>query len=403
MVTIRPLVRAAIFAVVLAGGLALSTETARAYTWTYCNGSNGDPDADPYDSASDTEALNDCLDMYEVVLLENDNGGGYVGYIVGNSGPFYSPREWGCLDYPWAICYAGLEMSTYNVLAPAGSGGKPRIIAADDLMAPILATDSRSAHTYEIHGIAFDGNRPNRVNPEDCEGQRTWASNVVLFGSNIQVIGIESNNALCGSALEFNEVEDYEVSSSYFGDNGYDESVSGVGPEPWADGLTLNNTVSGVVYYNQFENNTDLGAVIRFGSTVYFAHNDIWNDAAYAFGGLHIQRCDDGCHTWDNDITSDYDLMAFGIVMGLHPWELAGTDGDVGEVYENSIDGAVINMAIDGIDDGDIYDNVLTNPQGSNGFGSCTYSGNLSAVHYGSASIQSGATLSLHWASLSCS
>lgn len=385
---------------------------ARTFTWTYCNGSNGDADADPYDNLSDTNALNWCLFYYDIVYLEPDNGGGYIGYVIGNSGPFTSGRYWGCYDMdpdpdPEALeCYSGVELKSWNMLLPAGSGGKPRLIATDDLRAPMVSTRHSSASYYEIHGIAFDGNRGARP-AEDCgvdQIHRGWASNIMLKeGSDVQIIEIESYSALCGSALELNDIDNYTITTSYLGDNGFEEGTSGVGPEPWADGLTLNNTSNGVVYYNQLEDNTDLGAVVKGGETIYVAHNDVWNDDLYAFGGIHIQRCDDGCHTWDNDVWSDEDLMSFGIVLGRHPWPNTGDTGDVGEVYENYVDGAVINLAIDGIEAGVIVDNVLSNPQGSRGFETCTVSANLSVAHKGTATVQSGATESLHWSGGVCS
>jgi hypothetical protein len=368
----------------------------RAYTSTTC------PAADPYDSNGDSDALNNCLDNYEVVLLEPSGGYGYVGYIIDNVGGYQEVWYWGCMAQPY--CYVGLELNENNVIAPSGEGPKPVLIADESLQGPMIAMRDEGLFLFELHNIILDGNKDARsvaFLDECATTDRGHGTNAILKGSDFQVIGVESINALCGSGFVINDGEDFEVSSGYFADNGFEyDNIEGV----WADGLTVNNPTNGVVYYNTTVDNTDLGIVIRDGLSTYMAHNYVEQTDTYAFGGIHIQKCEDGCQSWDNEIVSGYDLMGFGFVFGKHPWHYgqSGEDpGDVGEVYENTIYGAVLNFAIDGITDGDFWSNAYTGHQGSQGF-HCSVSVNYSAQHYGTASVEPYPDDDLHWNSSAC-
>ncbi|HEX5473653.1 MAG TPA: hypothetical protein VFX12_03240 [Vicinamibacterales bacterium] len=62
---------------------------------------------------------------------------------------------------------------------------------------------------------------------------------------------------------------------------------------------------------------------------------------------------------------------------------------DAGNVYFNSSSGAVVNLAIDGIDWGSVQSNTWSGANGTRGF-NCTLSGDYTAGHFGSASIQGG-------------
>lgn len=65
------------------------TSHLHAYTSTTCPGAN------PFDNASDTEALNDCLAEYDVVALEPSDQEGYIGYIIANDPSSSTARYWG--------------------------------------------------------------------------------------------------------------------------------------------------------------------------------------------------------------------------------------------------------------------------------------------------------------------
>ena len=370
-------------------------ESVRAYTSTTC------PAADPYDSNGDSDALNDCLDNYDVVLLEPSGGSGYNGYIIDNVGGYEAEWYWGCMAPPY--CYVGLELNEYNVIAPSGEGPKPILRAHHQLEGPMIAMRDEGLYLFELHNIILDGNKGARTAllPECATTGRGHGTNAILKGSDFQVIGVESINALCGSGFVINDGEDFEVSSGYFADNGF-EFVDTWGV--WADGLTVNNPTNGVVYYNTTVDNTDLGIVIRDGLSTYTAHNYVEQTGTYAFGGIHIQKCESGCQSWDNEIVSGYDLMGVGFVFGKHPWhyDVPGEDpGDVGEVYENIVYGAVLNFAIDGITDGDFWGNSYTGHQGSTGY-KCSVSVNYSAQHYGTASVEPYPDDDLHWDSSAC-
>lgn len=342
----------------------------RAYTQTTC------PLADPYDNYGDSDELNNCLDNYDVVLLEPSGGSGYVGYIIDDivAG---GTRAWGGT-------HVGLELNSYNVIAPSGEGGMPLLIADPGLLGPMISTVTTSEHDFEIHGVVIDGNRDNRVD-QDCEGYRAAWSNAVLFGDSFQIIGISSTHAVCGSAMELNSVSNFEVSSSSFVDNGAESG----GEQPWADGLTLNDCYSGVVYYNYFGENTDLGIALQHGEYCYIAHNVIENYSLYAYGGAHLARCDMSCQMWDNEVYAAEDEMGVGMAVGQHLW-FFGSAFEVGEVYENVIDGAVINLWVDGLTDAVVASNSTSNAQGSRGLNSCSHNSNYAAAHIGSATLDSG-------------
>jgi hypothetical protein len=60
---------------------------------------------------------------------------------------------------------------------------------------------------------------------------------------------------------------------------------------------------------------------------------------------------------------------------------------NAGEIYGNTISGAVVNLAIDGIGDGSIHDNHPYAPVGWAGFFCNSVSANFTAHNYGNASI----------------
>jgi hypothetical protein len=87
-------------------------------------------------------------------------------------------------------------------------------------------------------------------------------------------------------------------------------------------------------------------------------------------------------------------MMAFGIAVGYEPWwhEGNGLDAftpDAGSITNNTISGAVVNLAIEGIGAGYVADNTMSGHQGSFGFG-CSLSMDYSAHFFGTATIQPG-------------
>ncbi len=128
-------------------------------------------------------------------------------------------------------------------------------------------------------------------------------------------------------------------------------------------------------------------------------NNQITNNDHYGFAGLHVGwfPSGNGDHAGmtyqNNTISSAPNKLAFGIIVGFEPWwGLPGNDGlvtNAGSVVSNSVSGAVVNLAIDGIGNGYIQNNSLSNNQGSDGY-ACSYSSQYTAHYFGGASIQGG-------------
>jgi hypothetical protein len=144
---------------------------------------------------------------------------------------------------------------------------------------------------------------------------------------------------------------------------------------------------------NYFYNNTDVDLVAFGGTGCAIAHNDITHDDRHGIAGIHI-RADEGMsglEVWDNDIYSAEDLLEAGLVVGPHPWDSNSTSPYAGQVFSNYIDGAVINLVVDGIEDGAVTNNYLSRNRGSAGLWGCS-SYEYAAGHFGSATIQTGYT-----------
>jgi hypothetical protein len=90
-----------------------------------------------------------------------------------------------------------------------------------------------------------------------------------------------------------------------------------------------------------------------------------------------------------NAVTSTLDRLAFGVMVGHHPWKESVTQ-TAGEVKGNQSAGSVTPLAIDGIDSGSVTGNSPSGNQGTNGLFFCTLSALYTAEHFGSATIQPG-------------
>lgn len=252
--------------------------------------------------------------------------------------------------------------------------------------------------TSTVERISFVGrkiyghNRFSLSNPDDCGGLGT---SVVLNGLFL-VNDVESSQAICGTALSMEGA--FVVENSFIHDNGWDTNMS------WADGITVQGCTEfgayrGEVRNNRVENNTDIG-VIAGGGPCQVYSNQISQTNTHAFAGLMVGWFPGGggnhggANYYNNTITSALNGMAFGIMVGNEAWfnEAHGyTDyvSNAGSVTGNSISGAVVNLAIEGIGTGSILGNTIGINQGSNGFG-CTATMPYSAHMFGTATIQGG-------------
>ena len=80
-------------------------------------------------------------------------------------------------------------------------------------------------------------------------------------------------------------------------------------------------------------------------------------------------------------------------MIGEHPWNQFSWIWLGPTVRQNTSSGAVVPLAIDGLTvGGQITENSASGAQGTNGFGTCSFSANYTAAHYGMSTIDPGST-----------
>ena len=260
----KQLLGTALTCIAVVAGTALWQEApVRAFTTTTC------PATDPYDTDSDTVPLQECLDEYDVVMLEPSGGSGYEGYYIGENDN------------------KGLRIRAYDgKILMTNREGKAHLVAAPDLEWQVIDVDE-GATNWELHQLVIDGNRYNR-DPDVC-GQSNYnfrGSNVLAKGSGFYVVGVESVRALCGSAFEI-WANGGEVQDSLFYDNGTDANAMA---NHWSDGITVLYCDSCYIHDNSFVDNSDVDLVVGSGSNLYVAHNDFEHYSNMAFAGLTSSR-----------------------------------------------------------------------------------------------------------------
>jgi hypothetical protein len=301
------------------------------------------PDANPYDNSPDDVALQVCLDNYDRILLEPDGRPGYVGYLVNDT---LKPRHDGIL------------------LTSAQIPRKALVLAARDLNGSMLRVSDYD--DFEISFIRFDGNRENRaVRDKPCDAGRNFR-NVELTGDGFRVRYVESFGAVCGSAMTVGDSSGFEIYGSWFYDNGRqpEEAIGIAGL--WADGLTVFKCVDATIRDNDFWDNTDVDLGVNGGSGCSVYRNTISHSWKYAFAGLVVgDPSRSGGEFSDNRVSSGYDLLGFGILVGCHPWSKCGGGyASRVSVHHNTSTGAVVNLAVDGLNGGAIENNVTSVAQG---------------------------------------
>jgi hypothetical protein len=149
---------------------------------------------------------------------------------------------------------------------------------------------------------------------------------------------------------------------------------------------------------NEIYENTDVDLMVGGGTNGLMEYNVIWQSSQRAFAGLMVGWFDSGAgdHSGTtyqyNEITAyNDDKLAFGIMVGSEPWYYYNRFvTHAGSVVNNSVDGAVVELAIDGIGDGYIMDNTLGTPLGTLAFYTCSlpYGLEYTAHMFGAATIQ---------------
>jgi hypothetical protein len=186
--------------------------------------------------------------------------------------------------------------------------------------------------------------------------------------------------------------KDFEISGSLFYDNGRQpEEANGI-RGLWADGLTVFGCVRSAIRDNVLWDNTDVDLGVNGGDKCAVYRNSVSHSWKYAFAGLVAgDPSRSGGEFSDNVVSSDYNLLGFGIVVGCHPWAQChgGYASDL-SVHNNTAIGAVVNLAVDGLNGGRVENNLMSGAQGDRVF-NCPLSANYSAGHFFNlSSLQSG-------------
>jgi Right handed beta helix region len=325
------------------------------------------PAANPYDAEPDNVAIQDCLARFDRVLLEPAGRPGYLGYLIADT---VRLRRDGVL------------------LTSSKAPAKVFLIAAPALAVPIFRSE---ANGFEISFIRFDGNRDARdVRIRPCSVVRNYR-NVELSGVAFKVRYSESTRAVCASGMTIGASSRFEVANSWFYENGRQpedaDDVSGL----WADGLNVFNTTGATIRDNTFWDNTDVDLVIHGGPGCAVYRNTIEHFDRYGFAGMQVGFPDrSGCEISENRVSSARDRLGFGIVVGCHPW--AQCEGGYATdlwVHDNVIRGAVVNLAVDGLNGGTVERNVIAGAQGSRVM-NCLESADYIVAHVINARLQSG-------------
>lgn len=365
-------IAAALF-VALGGGSSLSK------AWAQTPPGNC-PAANPSDSVSDDAALQACLNQGGTVLLVS----GEPGYSLAT----------------------GLIINQSNTtLTSADPANKAKLMADPNLNAPML-TVSGSPANWSISHLVFDGNRDLRTLKANCSGYRIFGSILQPRGSGFTIHHNELRHALCGSAMELSG-QGFEIYNNIIEDNGWDQTT--YAPEPWSDGITVLSCDNGYVHDNTLKDNTDIDIVVGGGVACRIQDNTITHQNRYGFGGLTAGWFYGGVEVTPfansttayhsramysgNTISSATNKLAFGLMVGHHPWDINKTvtlDGT--QVTGNTVTGAVVNLAVDGVESGMILGNVVSSPQGNDGFSNCSLSANYTVGHVTSVSLQDGWT-----------
>ena len=283
-----------------------------------------------------------------------------------------------------------LNVPGTRLVGVSNYGYKAVLTATSALTGPIL---NGNAPGYTIEGIMFNGNKWGRPRPSDAA---CADGNVVLRGS-FTVAHVETRAAACGSGMAVEG--QFEIRDSYFVFNGFEEPA-GLNPPQWSDGLTVWNCQNGRIHHNTFWDNTDVDLIVG-GGLCTVEDNTIDHSGAYGFAGLMVGWFPggDGNHTGSvfrrNHVTSSLNKLAFGIMVGSHPWTVDWPFINAGSVTGNSSSGAVINLMVEAVLDnvnaaGVVDNNDVSAARGNEAFGNCTRSTDRAAFHNGSIYLQPG-------------
>lgn len=359
----------------------LVVATAALYASTAAVASAQCPPLNCSDTASDVNAIQCLLNQGGTIVLPAD--GCQNGYIIDGT--------------------LHLNVSGTTFTSSSAFGNRALLLAAAGLSTPMMVVDP-GVLNYTISNIFFYGNRFNRTAP-NCTLGSHQSVNLWLKGSGWTVDNIESDTVPCQtSTVVDSSNSSFVIRNSVFANNGWSEkeigSCGGMASKDCADGLTVHACVSGFIHDNQFIDNTDIDLVVGGGSNCTIQTNTVQHNLSYGQAGFQVGffQGGNGNHSAStygptNTVSSGLDKLAFGIMVGNHPFDVNLTLTDAGSVLNNTASGAVINLAVEGIAPGGggvVSGNTLSGAQGSDGFGACTVSSNYTVYHphAGAASLQ---------------
>jgi len=362
--------------------------------------------ANPNDSNADDGAIQQCLNLGGTVLLSS----GQPGYIVANT---------------LHIVVGGTLQNPGTVITKNGTGPNPVVVADPGL--GVTASEggilvSASVNGFQIFNVTFDGNKANR-NRADCDRRgNSFFTSLSFSADDFKLVGITSTNALCGSNAAVNGNR-FEVGSSTFSNGGFPFQPQDVGGQV-ADGLTVLKcardpelpATTAWIHDNFLSNNTDVNMALGGGQNCTVENNYIWNDSAHGHAGINVGWFPPafpgsggnyaGTIIRNNTIVSgtiDFgtgqkttiaNMLSFGIAAGFEPWWYEDSEpashgvnafvSNAGTISNNTIQGAVINLAIEGIGMGTVSGNSLSDPRGDFFFGAAcnTSHPGMSAQNY---------------------
>lgn len=135
--------------------------------------------------------------------------------------------------------------------------------------------------------------------------------------------------------------------------------------------------------------------------------NTITHTASYGFAGLGIAYFapyygkHNGSVYSNNTITSSFNKLGAGLVVGIHPWPNENYVYDP-VVTSNTISGAVVNLLVDGVSGGQVQGNSMSGAQGTRGLNGCGSSSNYDAADFVGTSLQPGWVSRTHHPNQGC-
>jgi len=338
------------------------------------------PDANPFDNEPDDAALQACVDTFDRVLLQPEGQPGYVGYLLSKT----------------------LKLRRSGVLLTTAVNPRTATLRAAPDLAELLLRAS-GADNYEISFIRFDGNRDRRtVRDKACSTIHDYG-NVELSGVGFHIRYVQSTGAVCGSAMTVGGSSRFEIYRSLFYDNGRQPEEANQITGLWSDGLNVFGCNGATIRDNTFWDNTDVDLGVNGGTACSVYRNTISHSWKYAFAGLVIgDPSRSGGEFSENVVSSGYDLLGFGILVGCHPWpQCGGGYASNVSVYKNVATGAVVNFAVDGVNGGSIQDNAFSGAQGSRVM-NCHQAADYTVGHTVNARAQTGYVVRMYDAGTTC-